>query len=108
MSLAYTKEFIATSSSQMLLGRDGNRTELAVYNLSSTEYIFLGLGDENTTFTDRNSLPLAPLESYDASICPLNSIFVMTNGPDIPIVVYYATTAPAYVKGALIDFNKTV
>lgn len=103
MSLAYTKEFTATSDSQMLLGKDGNRTELTVYNLSSTEFVFLGLGDENTLFTERNSLPLAPGEAYDASVPPLNAIFIMTNGPEVPTVIYYASKAPAYVKGMLTD-----
>ena len=103
MSLAYTKEFTATRHSQMLLGRDGNRTELTVYNLSSDEFVFLGLGDENTIFTERNSLPLAPGESYDASVAPLIAIFIMTNGPDVETVIYYATKAPAYVKGVLIN-----
>lgn len=101
MSLAYTKEFIASQESQMLLGRDPNRTELTLYNTSDTEFIFIGLGNENTKFDHRNSLPLAPGEAYDASVPPLNAVFVGTNGPTVPIVVYWASRSPGYVKGAL-------
>ena len=101
MSLAYTKEFTATGECQMLLGKDGNRTELTVYNLSATEFVFLGLGDENKVFTKNNSLPLAPGESNDSSIAPLNAIYIMSDGPEVPTVIYYATLAPAYVTGAL-------
>ncbi len=103
MSLAYTKAFTATSESQMLLGRDGNRTELSIYNTSDTEYLFIGLGNENSTFDNTNTLPLAPGEAYDASVIPLNAVFLVTNGPEVPAVIYWASRSPGYVKGHLID-----
>lgn len=103
MSIAFTKEFTATSEPAMLLGKDGNRTELTVYNTSDTEFVFIGLGLETSQFTDTNTLPLAPGEAYDASIAPLNAVWLMTNGPEVPTVVYWASRSPGYVKGALID-----
>jgi len=103
LTLSYTKEFTATADTRRLLKKDINRTELTVYNLSSTEFVFLGLGDENTLFTDRNSLPIAPGGLYNASVPPLNDIFIMTNGPEVPTVISYASKTPSYVRGVLID-----
>ncbi len=85
----------------MILGKDGNRTELTVFNTSDTEFLFIGLGNELDVFTATNTLPLAPGEAYDASIVPLNAVFLMTNGPDVPTIVYYASRSPAYVRGLL-------
>lgn len=104
MSLAYTKDFIATKEAVMILGKDGNRKELTIFNLSDTEYVFIGFGNEYDSFDSTNTLPLAPGESYDASIVPLNAVFLMSNVDDgVSTVVYYSTTAPAYVKGRLIN-----
>lgn len=99
--LAYTKAAVATSKAQMILGRDGNRLELTIYNLSDTEFVFIGMGSEIDEFSIKNTLPLAPGEAYDASVPPLSAIFLVTNGPDVETVVYYSTTAPAYVRGTL-------
>lgn len=87
----------------MLLGKDGNRTELTIYNTSDTEFIFIGLGNETSEFTDKNTLPLSPGEAYDASVIPLNAVFLMTNGPEVPTVIYWASLSPGYVKGELTD-----
>lgn len=103
ISIAFTKEFLATSESQMLLGKDGNRTELTIFNTSDEEFVFIGLGNETSIFTDKNTLPLAPGEAYDASVPPLNAVFIMTNGPDVPTVVYWASRSPGYVRGKLTD-----
>lgn len=101
MSLAFTKDFTATSTSTMILGRDANRLELTIFNLSSTEYLFIGFGTELTKFDNHNSMPLAPGEAYDASVAPLNAVFLMTNGPSVDTVVYWASKSPGYVKGAV-------
>lgn len=101
MSLAFTKEFTVTGSPQMILGKDGNRKELTIFNMSDTDFIFLGFGNENSIFSTTNSMPLAPGETYDASTPPLNAVFLISSGPEVPIVVYYSTTSPAYVKGLL-------
>lgn len=103
MSLAYTKAFTATSQAQMLLGKDGNRTELTIFNTSDSEYLYIGLGNETSVFDVTNTLPLAPGEVYDAAVVPLNAVFLMTSGIDVALVVYWASYSPGYVKGALID-----
>lgn len=103
MSLAFTKEFTATNTPVMILGKDGNRKELTIFNLSDTDYLYLGFGDENSTFNHNNTMPLAPGEAYDASVVPLNAVFLMAQDDihPVPTVVYYSTTSPAYVKGRL-------
>ncbi len=104
MSLAFTKDFRANKEAVMILGKDGNRKELTIFNLSDTEYVFIGFGNEYDSFDNSNTLPLAPGESYDASIVPLNAVFLMSNVDEgVSTVVYYSTTAPAYVKGRLIN-----
>jgi len=104
MSLAFTKDFLATNEAVMILGKDGNRKELTVFNLSDTDFVFIGFGNENDTFNSNNTLPLAPGESYDASVVPLNAVFLMSNKTaGVQTVVYYSTSAPSYVKGRLID-----
>ena len=103
MSIAFTKDFLATSSPTMLLGKDGNRTELTIYNTSDTEFVFIGLGLETSVFTSTNTLPLAPGEAYDASVPPLNAVFIMTNGPSVPTVIYWASRSPGYVKGSIVN-----
>ncbi len=102
MSLAFTKEFVATNEAVMILGKDGNRKELTIFNLSDTEFVYIGFGNEYDTFDNSNTLPLSPGESYDASIVPLNAVFLMAN-TEVQTVVYYSTTAPSYVKGRLIN-----
>jgi hypothetical protein len=99
--IAYTKNFTATSESQMILGKDGNRLELTIFNISDTEFIYIGFGTEHSTFTVTNTLPLAPGESYDASVPPLSAVYLMTDAGPVDTVVYYSTKSPSYVKGLL-------
>lgn len=101
MAIAYTSDFTATTTPVMLLGRDTTRKELAIYNTSDTDFIYLGFGLESSVFTLLNSLPLAPGESYDATIAPLNSVFVLTESNPVPIVVYWSSVSPNPVEGAL-------
>lgn len=101
MSLAYTKAITATSTPVMILGRDGNRLELTIFNTSETDYLHLGFGSETSIFSTLNTLPLAPGEAYDATTPPLNAIYLLTRGPDIPCIVYYSSKSPAYVTGLL-------
>lgn len=101
--IAYTREYTATATPDMILGRDGNRLELSIYNtdIDNTNFLYIGFGDESETFSIRNSLPLAPGEAYDASVPPLSSVWLMTAGEPVECVVYYSTEAPGYVRGTL-------
>lgn len=99
-AITYTKPFIADPVPTMVLGKDGNRTELDIFNMSMDEFVFIGLGDENKLFKETDMLPLAPGEAYSSSAPPVTAVFLMANRP-VSVVVNYSSTAPAYVRGKL-------
>ncbi len=99
-SISYTKPYIADPVPTMVLGRDPNRTELDIYNLSNTEFIYIGLGDENRRYKETEMLPLAPGESYSSSSPPVTAVYIMANFP-VNTLVAYSSSAPAYVGGTL-------
>ncbi len=99
-AISYTKSYIADPMPDMILGKDGNRTELDIFNLSLTDFIYIGLGDENRGFKETEMLPLAPGEAYSSSAPPVTAIYLMANQP-AHCLISYSTTAPAYVGGHL-------
>ncbi|WGH49925.1 hypothetical protein [Pseudoalteromonas phage vB_PtuP_Slicky01] len=99
-AISYTKSYIADPMPDMILGKDGNRTELDIFNLSLTEFVFIGLGDEHRVFKETEMLPLAPGEAYSSSAPPVTAVYLMANQPT-HCLISYSTTAPAYVRGHL-------
>lgn len=97
-AITYTKSYIADPVPTMVLGKDGNRTELDIFNMSMDEFVFIGLGDENKLFKETEMLPLAPGEAYSSSAPPVTAVYLMSNVP-VSVVVNYSSSAPAYVKG---------
>lgn len=101
MSLAYTKSIEVNDTPVKILGYDGNRLELTIFNKSTEDYLYIGFGSENDIFSINNTLPLAPGESYDSTVPPKNAVFLLTEGVTLNPVVYFSTQSPAYVSGAL-------
>lgn len=101
-AISYTKSYVVDQIPDMILGKDGNRSELDIFNLSSTEFLYIGLGDENKIFKETEMLPLAPGEAYSSSAPPVTAVFLMANSP-ANALISYSSTAPAYVKGRLAD-----
>jgi len=99
--IATTAGLTAYPVSDMILGKDGNRMELTIYNLSETDFVYIGFGTELQEFTTKNSLPLAPGEAYDATTPPLNAVHLLSKEGPVDVVVYTSTTSPGYVKGSL-------
>ena len=101
-AISYTKSYVVDQMPDMILGKDGNRSELDIFNLSTTEFLYIGLGDENKIFKETEMLPIAPGEAYSSSAPPVTAVFLMANTP-IHVLVSYSSTAPAYVRGSLVN-----
>lgn len=100
--IAYTKSFTATEIPEMILGKDGNRLELTIFNLSDDQFLHIGFGTEVDLFDIDNTLPLAPGEAYDASVPPVSAVWLLApREQTVNTVVYYSTQSPAYVRGCL-------
>lgn len=97
-AITYTKTYVADPVPTMVLGKDSNRTELDIFNMSMEEYVFIGLGDERQLFRETEMLPLAPGEAYSSSAPPVTAIYLMSNRPT-QVVLNYSSRSPAYVKG---------
>lgn len=98
--IAQTKSYTATEVPEMILGKDGNRLELTIYNLSDSDFLHIGFGTEVDSFDLKNTLPLAPGEAYDASVPPISAVWLLApRTKTVDTVIYYSTTAPAYVRG---------
>lgn len=100
-SISYTNTCIADPVPTMVLGKDSNRTELDIYNISINEFIYVGLGDEYKSPKITEMIPLAPGEAYGSSVPPTTAIYLATKELRVPVVVSYSSTSPAYVRGKL-------
>lgn len=99
--IAQTKAFTVTPTSQMILGKDPNRLELTIFNLSETDKVFIGFGSEVATLTVDDMMPLEPGEVYDASIPVVSAVYLASSSTDVETVIYYSSGAPGYVSGVL-------
>ena len=80
-------EFSATSSAQELLSSSSNLIELTIQNKSKQDYIYITL-DNPATLTRSLTLPPLAVVSYD-DLLAKKSVSVITEGPNVPVYLYY-------------------
>lgn len=107
--LGFSREvLIIDEFPQVVLELDPNRQDLAIFNLSDTEILYIALGTrdypellESGRYSKEMAIPLFPGEAWEPSVVPYNDItlFLDVGATNVIVTVAYTTLLPELVKG---------